>query len=167
MKGEYKGPRYDNIKDIQFEIQVRTLAMDAWATISHYLDYKSSSDVPKELRKDFFALSGLFYVADTHFEMFYDETLKARAKVNSLILKPEAELDQGINLDTVLAYLKHRFPERQRATSVHISGLVSQLHNAGYKTIKQIDDKLNSYMKDFLLYEKNYPPINVKQYADV
>jgi len=167
LKDEYKGPRYDNIKDIKFEIQVRTLAMDAWATISHYLDYKSSLDVPKELRKDFFALSGLFYVADTHFEMFYEETLKARAIVNSLILKPEPELDQDINLDTLLAYLKHRFPERKHSTLEHMSALVSELHKAGYKTIKQIDNKLNSYMKAFLLYEKKYPPAEAKEFAGI
>lgn len=49
-----------------FEIQVRTIAQDAWASVSHHLDYKSNS-IPKELEKDFHALSGLFYVADTHF----------------------------------------------------------------------------------------------------
>jgi len=72
----YKGPRYDDLIGISFEIQVRTLAMDAWATISHYLSYKNDQDIPKELRRDFYALSGLFYVADTHFEMFF----KSRAE---------------------------------------------------------------------------------------
>lgn len=52
---------------IPFEIQVRTIAQDAWASISHYLDYKKSSTIPKQLKRDFHALSGLFYVADTHF----------------------------------------------------------------------------------------------------
>jgi putative GTP pyrophosphokinase len=70
MKQEYKGPRYDLVSGVPFEIQVRTIAMDAWAAASHYLDYKTDIDVPKELRKDFYALSGLFYVADRHFEMF-------------------------------------------------------------------------------------------------
>ncbi len=49
-----------------FEIQIRTIAQDAWASVSHHLDYKVNS-IPEELKKDFYALSGLFYVADTHF----------------------------------------------------------------------------------------------------
>ncbi|MHC4604763.1 MAG: GTP pyrophosphokinase, partial [Planctomycetota bacterium] len=52
--------------DMLFEIQVRTIAQDAWASVSHYLDYKTNS-IPEDLEKDFHALSGLFYVADTHF----------------------------------------------------------------------------------------------------
>ena len=49
-----------------FEIQIRTIAQDAWASVSHHLDYKTNS-IPEEFKKDFHALSGLFYVADKHF----------------------------------------------------------------------------------------------------
>ena len=66
------GPRYDDIKELRFEVQLRTIAMHSWATISHYLDYKSAQAIPSELRKDFHALSGLFYVADSHFELFFN-----------------------------------------------------------------------------------------------
>lgn len=60
-------PYSEEINKIPFEIQVRTIAQDAWASISHYLDYKKASSIPKQLKRDFHALSGLFYVADTHF----------------------------------------------------------------------------------------------------
>lgn len=63
MKEEYVGPRYDPVAKLPFEIQIRTIAMDAWANVSHYLEYKSETDVPSELKRDFYALSGLFYVA--------------------------------------------------------------------------------------------------------
>src|SRR5207237_2679158 len=45
MKQEHKGPRYDSISGLPFEIQVRTIAMDAWANVSHHLDYKSDKDL--------------------------------------------------------------------------------------------------------------------------
>lgn len=57
----------DDVNNVPFEIQVRTIAQDAWASISHYLDYKKESIIPDQLKRDFHALSGLFYVADTHF----------------------------------------------------------------------------------------------------
>jgi len=66
-------PAFEEINDYTFEIQVRTIAQDAWASISHYLDYKQESFLPTNLRRDFYALSGLFYVADTHFTILRKE----------------------------------------------------------------------------------------------
>jgi len=60
--------------DMPFEIQVRTIAQDAWASVSHHLDYKTNS-IRDELKRDFYALSGLFYVADTHFSFMQDKLL--------------------------------------------------------------------------------------------
>ncbi len=36
----------NSIQETPFEIQVRTIAQDAWASISHYLDYKLEPDNP-------------------------------------------------------------------------------------------------------------------------
>ena len=58
-----------------FEIQVRTIAQDAWASVSHHLDYKTNS-IPEEFKKDFHALSGLFYVADTHFSFIKQDKMQ-------------------------------------------------------------------------------------------
>lgn len=66
-------PEYKVIKNMPFEIQVRTIAQDAWASISHHLEYKQQYGVPDHRKRDFFALNGLFYVADTHFEMIRKE----------------------------------------------------------------------------------------------
>jgi len=63
----------EKIINVPFEIQVRTIAQDAWASISHYLDYKKNSVIPEQLKRDFHALSGLFYVADTHFSILRKE----------------------------------------------------------------------------------------------
>ena len=68
---------YKDFKDIPFEIQIRTIAKDAWASISRYLDYKNENKLPLHLKRDFHALSGLFYVADTHFEILRQEGHKA------------------------------------------------------------------------------------------
>ena len=69
-------PNYENIRDILFEVQVRTIAQDAWASISHHLDYKQEYGVPNQLKRDFYALSGLFYIADTHFKILKNEQFK-------------------------------------------------------------------------------------------
>lgn len=62
--------------NIPFEIQIRTIAQEAWASISNYLDYKKDNDISNDLKRDFHALSGLFYVADTHFGILRQEQIK-------------------------------------------------------------------------------------------
>lgn len=146
LKKEYKGPRYDSIKDIIFEIQVRTISMDAWANISHYLDYKSEIEVPKELKKDFFALSGLFYVADTHFEMFFKNK-----KEQSKIAKEEVEknIDAEINFETIEAYINNRFKNREPATPESISEMTQEILKVGYKKISDLNEKINKAFEKF------------------
>ncbi len=57
-----------DIGDMTFEIQVPTICQDAWVALSHCF-YKGEGKIPSKLEKDFYALNGLFYVADTHFEI--------------------------------------------------------------------------------------------------
>lgn len=152
------GPRYDDLKGLKFEIQLRTIAMHSWATISHYLDYKSPLAIPSDLRKDFNALSALFYVADTHFEVFFKSRQQAketaREKAASL---PEIGKEE-INLDTLTAYLVSKYPDRRHAAPEIISDLVEELQSAGYSQIQKLDEALQRSEKAFEAYEKAYPP---------
>ena len=72
----FKASIDDAIINMPFEIQIRTIAQEAWASISHYLDYKKDNNIPDDLKRDFHALSGLFYVADTHFGILKQEQIK-------------------------------------------------------------------------------------------
>lgn len=167
LKDNCSGPRYDSIIGLPFEIQVRTLAMDAWANISHYLDYKSELDIPKELKRDFYALSGLFYVADKHFEMFFKSRERNTRRLEELEIMP----DQEINLDSFTVYLNKRLPDREHSSPDAVSEMVSELKEFGYTTIGDIERILYSTQDAFPLYEEDYPPTdsenNEIKYADV
>jgi putative GTP pyrophosphokinase len=163
---EYTGPRYESLHSRAFEIQVRTLAMDAWSTISHYLDYKTKADIPKELRRDFYALSGLFYVADTHFEMFFKAREEAIKRTKQLVNNPDTEMHQEINLDSLKAYLAKEFSGRKTAPAFYISPLVSELKEASYETIGQLDAAIFRGREAFLEFERDYPHSSGK-YSDV
>lgn len=161
MKPEYAGPRYDLIKDIPFEIQIRTIAMDAWAATSHYLSYKSDVDIPKELKKDFYALSGLFYVADTHFEMFFKEIQVERKAIGKKAKLKNGLLEYEINYETLRAYLMEKYPDRIESETVFeksLSECVEELTSAGYLRISQLEEILKKTQKAFLQFEKDTPP---------
>lgn len=68
MKPSDAGSRQAALPRISFEIQVRTIGQDAWAAVSHHLAYKQERSFPPDHFRDLYALSALFYLADTHFE---------------------------------------------------------------------------------------------------
>lgn len=152
----FAGPRYDDLKEQTFEIQLRTILMDAWANVSHYLDYKSESSIPDHLRRDFYALSGLFYVADKHFEMFFSESLESQAAAAEALSSRPLE-DLPLNLDTVEALLAQRYPDREHTPRSAISGLVEELAHFGYSTIAEVEALLDAHT-DWLLDDEKWDP---------
>jgi ppGpp synthetase/RelA/SpoT-type nucleotidyltranferase len=157
IKDSFAGTRYDSIKPLVFEIQIRTIAMDAWASASHYLDYKSEEDIPRDLKRDFHALSGLFYVADKHFEMFF-RTRQAAVKEVHVLSKTKNFLDEEINLDTLSAYLSRKYPDREDGGSAFVSQLVTSLRDRGIKTLEALDTALKEKADYFAKLEaRSYP----------
>lgn len=157
LKEEHSGPRYDDLKGLRFEIQARTIVMDAWANVAHYLDYKGESSVPEDLRKDFFALSGLFYVADQHFELFADRAGRSRKQAEE-DLESNTASDLDINLDTMEAFLVHRYSDRMHEDRPAISDLVEDVTRAGYGKLGALEAALDSVESQFLEREVAFPP---------
>jgi hypothetical protein len=145
IPAEYVGLRYDEIKDMPFEIQVRTILMDAWANVSHHLDYKGEASVPQELRRDFYALSGLFFVADKHFELFFDQS-KTSQETAPERLRTTSEAEVAIDLDTLEAFLQEQLSDRERGSREEISELVEELSALGFSTIEDVRGLLNRHL---------------------
>src|ERR1044072_8457448 len=156
---KHKGERYDNIKNIPFEIQVRTIAMDAWANISHYLDYKTEQDIPIELKRDFHALSGMFYVADKHFQLFFEQRKQRKEEIANVFEKgnKDESLAQPINLDTLIAYLANKFPKRKSPPVEKVSNYVNFLRESSFKTIGEIDEVIEKTKDAFHKFEDDNP----------
>ena len=167
LLNSYAGPRYDNIKEFRFEVQLRTIAMHAWATISHYLDYKSTPAIPSELRKDFHALSGLFYLADCHFELFFRSSQEARKRAEQRIEEGSDLHKEEVNLDTFTAFLRQKYPKRKHADARAISALVEEVVATGYTSLAQVDSDLAKAAKAFEYYEKYFLLWDAKSYNDV
>ncbi|VVB63050.1 Region found in RelA / SpoT proteins [uncultured archaeon] len=140
LKEELNGPRHDGILGKPFEIQVRTISMDSWANIAHYLDYKTDVDVPTELKRDFYALSALLYVADTHFQMIFEERRKLIEKLNILI-EPQEE----INLDSLGAYLRKALSDREPSEPKYVSEIIDELLGENCKYIKDVEFLIKKY----------------------
>jgi len=146
-----KGARYDNIKSLSCEIQVRTVLMDAWASVSHHLDYKQELDVPTTLRANFNALAGLFYVADTNFEWFREGIEKLKADFMKEAKGGTLNLNQEVNLDNLRTYIEYRFPDRHKG---EYPKLIAELRTLGYQIISQLDKNINRVLPILNKFEK-------------
>lgn len=165
LNDECTGPRYDKIKSNHFEIQIRTLAMHSWANISHHLNYKKDADIPQTLMKDFYALSGLFHIADKLFEEFYELSL---ANHQDIIKKDDMDsiLNMRLDLDSLSAYLLKKFPDRKHSSSKAVSELLDELIGIGINSIDSLNNRVDMCLNVAMQYEEKYPS-NKGAYADV
>jgi ppGpp synthetase/RelA/SpoT-type nucleotidyltranferase len=155
----HSGARYDDIRDIKVEIQCRTILMDAWANVSHYLAYKGEASIPEHLRKDFYALSGLFYVADKHFELFFDSARSSAEKVLSKAATGSID-DNDVNLETLQALLSQMYSDHKPASPAAVSTLVEEIVPHGYTSIKKLRETLEGADEAVRQYAVEHPPLD-------
>jgi putative GTP pyrophosphokinase len=162
----FSGYRYDDIKSLRFEIQVRTIAMDAWASISHHLNYKTENDVPAEQRRSFRALSGLFYVADTEFQTLSNMREETLRELSSESKKsPESLLDRPVTADALMAYMHSSdlYIGRRHSNLEAVQSLAEQLREAGYERLTKVDEAVRRGTKEFEIQDRN----RYKKFFDV
>jgi len=131
------GARYDDLKGLLCEIQTRTVAQDAWAIISHHLLYKQKSAAPSRLRRRLNSLAGVFETADDQFDAL---RLEREAYLREIEAKKAADiLAQELNVDTLNAYVRWRFPNARALPRHAVSMFVGFFHDRGYATVGDID----------------------------
>jgi putative GTP pyrophosphokinase len=51
LHGYYHLETIDGTKRVLFEVQIRTMSMNVWATVEHSLNYKYEDEIPKEIKE--------------------------------------------------------------------------------------------------------------------
>ena len=164
----HSGPRYDGIKGIAFEVQVRTLLQDAWAVVEHKLGYKNEKSIPDELKREFSALAGLFHIADNSFQAIADQVNRSEedakatemqldhlyhrvdARVNQPVSREEAasiqtqiaalesRLGTGIDRSNLKGLLRSVYSDRQPASDQQYSEFVEELAAASVVSLTRL-----------------------------
>ena len=158
LSGGHSGPRYDHISDLKFEIQVRTILMDAWANISHYLSYKNEDSVPQDVIRDFHAMSGLLYVADRQFETLARASSQYAASAENDIVHSGQAVSEN-NADTVAALLLKLFRDREASDAYDISDFVHEVISFGYRDLGILSADIEAGLAAALEDELEDPPI--------
>jgi putative GTP pyrophosphokinase len=159
LKEQHAGARYDDLRDVSCEIQIRTILQDAWSIVAHHLSYKQEDDIPNELRRKLHALSGLFEIGDDQFEGLNLSRTEYQKKIaRSLDSHSDNSLDTDLNLDSLLAYLASRFPDRAPPKQQSAADLLFELNKFGYKSLREVDAVIATALDAVLASEKVDPP---------
>lgn len=72
----------DSVVDTKVEIQIRTIAMDFWASLEHKMNYKFESNAPEEIRAELFECAMMVEQLDKRM-LYINEEIQKRAIGNS------------------------------------------------------------------------------------
>jgi putative GTP pyrophosphokinase len=147
---------WSQFSELQAEIQVRTVLAHAWAAISHKLDYKSSSEIPHQIRRKLFRVAALLETGDDLFGEFRTEVEALRESYRSDATSEREWLKLELNLDSLVASWSRLPIEKVRETALQagfrapirsddpearrkdIGDLVSIADAAGYQSVGDI-----------------------------
>lgn len=137
------GTRYEDLKNLRCEIQVRTVLQDAWAIFDHHLRYKHESEIPSSIRRRIHSLSALLENADTQFNDLWKE--KSRYIRSLTTNRPLKDLlSEDLNRDSLAVYLRKKFPSFALAEDKgHFDTATRYLDFTKYKKVKDIDEVIN------------------------
>lgn len=72
----------DRIVDTKVEIQIRTVAMDFWASLEHKIHYKFEGNVPEHIRRELIECADMVSALDGKMLSLNDEVLSTNHKQN-------------------------------------------------------------------------------------
>lgn len=70
----------DRIKDVKVEIQIRTVAMDFWASLEHKINYKFEGNAPQRIKEELIECSEMIANLDAKMLSLNEEILEIEAQ---------------------------------------------------------------------------------------
>lgn len=131
---------YSVFNRLKCEIQVRTILQHAWAEIEHDIVYKSSHDIPFELRRRFASLAGLLEIADREFEFLRHDETRVRDEIQSTIQSDDLRIP--IDMESLSFYLQ-RFHNEKEPSPFVLSNLVKVLVEYHVESIEALHKMLS------------------------
>ena len=159
LNKNHSGARYDNLKSLRCEIQVRTVLQDAWSIIDHHLVYKNESEVPKTIRRKLNSLAGLFETADDQFNQIRNDREIYIGTVHASKNKPNEFLETDLDIDSLTEYLLWKMPELPTQTfdqQIEICFSIIK-EDRNFKKLKDIDQ---TFEKNLTRFEKIKPAMS-------
>lgn len=179
LSEKYSGARYDDLRNLRCEIQVRTVVQDAWSIIQHHMVYKKESQVPSNLIRKLNGLAGLFETVDDQFEFIRMQRDIYLESVRESKSTPDNFLENELNYDSLIEFIQWRYQTQIDESDRNIiSKILDALNEVPISTLKELEDVIErnsgflkfateSYMKSFTSDVPDaepppiWPPVNI------
>jgi putative GTP pyrophosphokinase len=136
-----QAPCYRGLGGLKAEVQVRTVLMHAWASVSHDLWYKREG-VPEQFEHELSRLDAILERVDDDF----DELRASKAQYRSALSAKAEESGQfdvslELNIDSLTALLDFRFPDlvRNPELTSHLLSVLNSLDMSMGELLKALD----------------------------
>lgn len=129
-------------QDILAEIQIRTLAMNFWATIEHSLNYKYKHDIPKEIKEKLINAADAAFMLDQEMLEIKDEIKDAQKLFE---IKSSIVSDTMSNIFTLSSLGRKNEASiiEEKLKKIVNEGEISEINNL----LKVTENEINKYKK--------------------
>jgi putative GTP pyrophosphokinase len=142
--------RYEEFKDIPFEVQIRSLLDYAWGEIEHDRNYKLAEEFPREsnIPRRFEALAGALETLDYSFDSLARETQQYAKPITNRIHK--GDLNIPISPLSLREFLTINFREVPgfRPYFVSIDKVLDELNSLQIRTISELNKMIPNKYKE-------------------
>lgn len=137
---------YKNLKNLFFEVQVRTILQHDWAEIEHDKNYKFSGKLPDEIARRFMLLAGSLEIADREFNNISKEIDSLSFEVEKGI--KSGELNFEINTTSLNQFLSTKFEnllkDRKVLSWSRSEQIIDELEKYGIKSLDELNNLISS-----------------------
>jgi ppGpp synthetase/RelA/SpoT-type nucleotidyltranferase len=130
---------YNNLTDLRFEIQVRTVLQHAWAELAHDRSFKFSPGLPQPIQRRLNLYSGMLEIVDAGFDSISNEIDEYKASVQ-LKTTPQI-LDNEIDRYSVHKYIE-LFVKENNLNVIPadiVPDVIDELETFGVKIIRDLE----------------------------
>ena len=154
----YAGPRYDDLRDLKCEVQVRTVMQDSWATISHSLVYKDKQEIPPDIIRKLNRVSSILETAQEQFDQVEKSRSDYLSQLQDLHPNKASFLDGPLDFDSLLSYTKWKYPSLEPTERIQ-SLLFRDIEKTRYKTLRDLDGAIERATKAVNAYAQENPTV--------
>ncbi len=143
-------PSLKHLENFQFELQIRTLSQHIWAETSNAFEYKTASNVPRELLRSIGRISALLETVDFEIDRLI---LERKSYIENLSKQPESD---SLNVDMVEKLLTDAFGSNRYSENPQFDIIIDELNTKGYTEKKHLTSLISKYKNAFLSEESNF-----------
>ena len=156
------GARYDDLRPLPCEIQVRTVLQDAWAVLQHHLFYKDEGRTPSELLRGANSLAALLENADRQFEQLRRQRDEYVEQLRESRADRERFLLNELTLESFVQYLQWKFPGRPvQQSDGQARRVLADLDRNRFRLLSDIDNAIERNAVEIAKVSRAVDPVDL------